>query len=340
MNSQDLIKEIELQRDAMIAVATGQARIQDVNNEYKERREKIGAELAARGIADPNPFSDLWGWYSKWKESLLSYQSRRVFINELFDPLLANVRAHKPFTDYALVLANIEEIENLELDVNSYYHDSGYSTFVEDLYFPKLWLLKTHLDRLGFYDLAANFEGILFEPGSFYRSREILRGFVIPETRTRVQALLGSSPPPEPPIPEKDNVIPHSLVNGTRGYIEKVAYQINGCYEQGWFDACAVMMRRLIETLIIETFESHAIPHKIKRPTGEYFFLADLISATLNEPTWNIGRNAKAALPRLKDIGDQSAHSRRFIAQRADIEKVISDFRTVAQELLFLAKLK
>jgi hypothetical protein len=340
MNSQDLIKEIELQRDVMIAVATGNTSIQDENSKYKERREKIKAELTARGIDDPNTFSDLWGWYSKWKESLPSYQSRRVFVNELFDPLLTKVRDHKPFTDYALVLDNIERIEELEVDYKEYRKDLDLMTYLDELYFPRLALLKTHIEYLGFTDLSAGFAGLSFEPGSLLRTREILRGFVIPETRTRVQVLIGVSPPLEPPIPKTEDVIPHSLVIGTRGYIERVAYQINGCYEQGWFDACAVMMRRLIETLIIETFESHKIPEKIRRPTGEYFFLADLISATLNESTWSIGRNARTALPRLKDIGDQSAHSRRFIAQRADIEKVISDFRTVAQELLFLAKLK
>src|SRR5215471_4828394 len=153
MNSQDLIKEIELQRDAMIAVATGQARIQDVNNEYKERREKIGAELAARGIADPNPFSDLWGWYSKWKESLPSYQSRRVFVNELFDPLLTRVRDHKPFTDYALALENIERIEALEVDYKEYRKDLDLMTYLDELYYPRLALLKTHIEYLGFTDL-------------------------------------------------------------------------------------------------------------------------------------------------------------------------------------------
>src|SRR5262245_30148208 len=153
MNSQDLIREIELQRDVMIGVATGKAVIQDVNDEYKERREKIKAELTARSIDDPNTFSDLWGWYAKWKESLPSYQSRRTFINDLFDPLLTVVRAQKPFTDYALVLANIEQIEALELDAKEYYKDFDLRSYVDDIFFPKLLLLKTHIERLGFFDL-------------------------------------------------------------------------------------------------------------------------------------------------------------------------------------------
>lgn len=104
-------------------------------------------------------------------------------------------------------------------------------------------------------------------------------------------------------------------------------------------DACAVMLRRLIETLIIEAFESHNIKAKIKNPNGDYLYLGDLITRTLNEPSWNLGRSTKIALPRLKNIGDQSAHSRRYVAHREDIEKIIPDIRVVVQELVYLAKL-
>lgn len=147
-------------------------------------------------------------------------------------------------------------------------------------------------------------------------------------------------PPSEGTRPRSEMILPHALVRGTRGYIERIVYQINGAYEYGWYDSCAVMMRRLLETLIIEVFEHHKIADRIKNAGGDFFYLADLITATLNETTWNLGRNTKQALPKLKGLGDQSAHSRRFIAHREDVDKLQSDFRLVVQELLFLAKLK
>src|SRR6266478_9582498 len=106
--------------------------------------------------------------------------------------------------------------------------------------------------------------------------------------------------PPVGTRPANEYLLPFALVRGTRGYVEKVVNQVNGCYEKGWFDGCAVMMRRLIETLIIECFEEHQIAHKIKNPNGDFFYLADLIDKTLQEQGWNLGRNAKQALPRLK----------------------------------------
>ncbi|MEN0036369.1 MAG: hypothetical protein AAGC78_04850 [Cellvibrio sp.] len=135
-------------------------------------------------------------------------------------------------------------------------------------------------------------------------------------------------------------ILPFSLVRNTRGYIEKITHQINGSYSNGWYDSCAVMIRRLIETLIIESFEHHNISNAIKGPSGDFLYLSDLITKTLTETSWNLGRNTKQALPKLKDIGDKSAHSRRYISGRNDIDKISGDLRVVVQELIFLAHLK
>lgn len=146
--------------------------------------------------------------------------------------------------------------------------------------------------------------------------------------------------PPAEGIEAKSQAMVYTpLVKGTRSYIEKVANQINGCYENGWFDACAVMIRRLLETLIIETFEHRNIESKIKK-NGDYMFLRDMINVTLAETSLNLGRNTKTALPKLKDIGDKSAHSRRFIAIRQDIDDIKAELRVVIQELLIVAGLK
>jgi hypothetical protein len=98
-------------------------------------------------------------------------------------------------------------------------------------------------------------------------------------------------------------LFPISIVAGTPAYIEKIAVQANGCYERGWYDSAAVMIRRLIETLIIECFEKHGTEAKIKNSDGNYSFLGDLIQRFLSE-SWSISRNTKNSLPKLKDIKD------------------------------------
>src|SRR5207248_6650404 len=119
-------------------------------------------------------------------------------------------------------------------------------------------------------------------------------------------------PPSEGTRPANEFILPFSLVRGTRGYIERVVNQINGCYERGWFDGCAVMMRRLVETLIIESFIKHSIESTIKNPvSGDFLMLKDLITKMLAEPQFqNLTRPTKQGLGKLKEIGDLSAHSR------------------------------
>ena len=98
-------------------------------------------------------------------------------------------------------------------------------------------------------------------------------------------------PPDEGFQAEGQKVIPLSVVRGTRGYIENVANQVNGCYEKGWYDACAVMIRRLIETLLIESFEKGKIENKIKNSQGDFLVLDEIIDKTLAESSWNLTRS-------------------------------------------------
>ncbi len=124
-----------------------------------------------------------------------------------------------------------------------------------------------------------------------------------------------------------------------RGYLLRVVYQINASYEATCYDACAVMVRRLIESLIIEAFEAHGIADRIRNQNGDFWYLNDLIDKTLAENKWNLGRNAKKALKKLKILGDTSAHDRRYNAVRQYIDELIDDTRRVVHELLVLASL-
>ncbi|MBW2570494.1 MAG: hypothetical protein JRE47_14310 [Deltaproteobacteria bacterium] len=88
-----LLKTIELQKNLMISVSTGGARIQNVNSEYQTRLPLIREGLSERNIKDVNPFNDLWEWYGKWSDgSLPSYQSRRSHMADMFNPVIESVK--------------------------------------------------------------------------------------------------------------------------------------------------------------------------------------------------------------------------------------------------------
>lgn len=127
-----------------------------------------------------------------------------------------------------------------------------------------------------------------------------------------------------------------SVFDNTRGYIITIARQAASCYDLGLYDASFIMTRKLLELLIIESFERHKIVSKIQNSGGHFFHLADLINLFLNETSWNISRNTKQSLPRIKKLADLSAHNRRFIAKKADIDKLHDDLRITLQEIINL----
>lgn len=142
-------------------------------------------------------------------------------------------------------------------------------------------------------------------------------------------------------VPKEDEgLFPLSLLaQAKRGYLVSIGRQMNGAYGMNWYDAATVMMRRLVEISIIEAFEAKGVEGKIKDVAGNYLQLSDLISKALTEPSFTLSRNAKKALPGLRDLGHMSAHGRYFTAQKGDVEAVQSGCRIVVEEFLHHAAL-
>jgi hypothetical protein len=137
-----------------------------------------------------------------------------------------------------------------------------------------------------------------------------------------------------------NELFPLSLATKTnRGYLVSVVNQMNGCRREGWSDACAVMMRRLVEIVIIEAFEHKGIEAKIQDGSGGYVQLTALVDTALAETSFRLTKNTKKALPKLRNLGHRSAHGRYFIAHPEDIEKNEDGVRVVVEEFLHLADL-
>lgn len=139
---------------------------------------------------------------------------------------------------------------------------------------------------------------------------------------------------------EDNGIFPLVTLNQTqRGYLVAVGRQMNGCYSAGWYDACAVMMRRLLESVIIEAFEARKIDSKIKDGNGDFFQLTALIKAALSESSWNLPRNMKKKLESLRDLGHTSAHNRYYLAKQPYIDELKSVYREAVEAFLHIANL-
>ena len=93
-------------------------------------------------------------------------------------------------------------------------------------------------------------------------------------------------------------------------------------------------MRKLIETLNIETFERFGVDNLIKDANGDFFFLSNLILKYENSGKWNVSRNLHKNIEKVKKYGDLSAHNRRFQAKKSDIDDFKFELRQVIQEMV------
>lgn len=136
-----------------------------------------------------------------------------------------------------------------------------------------------------------------------------------------------------------NGILDPDLFSKTRGYIVKVVAQINLSYDYGLYDCCAVMCRRLLETLIIEVYEYKEIQIEIKDSDNNYLMFSGLLTKIENQTYFHIARNALKGLKDFKTLGDLSAHNRRFNARKTDITPILEGLRIAAEELLHLANL-
>lgn len=139
------------------------------------------------------------------------------------------------------------------------------------------------------------------------------------------------------PIKKSNAVLPSSLFHDSRGYIEKVVAQLNASYEAGLYDCCAVMCRRLAETLLIEAYEAQGKATKLKGSDGHYMVFSGLLAVVESDNCIGISRNALRGLKDFKKLGDLSAHNRRYNAIHDDIDRVRDGLRVASEELLKIA---
>ena len=141
-------------------------------------------------------------------------------------------------------------------------------------------------------------------------------------------------------IVSDDSLLPEVLFEETkRGYLIKVAQQINATYENNLFDACALMMRRLLEILLIHCFENAGIENDIKDTDGNYQNLKTLINKAETRTEISLSNNVKKELHEFRELGNLSAHRVKYNCRRGDIRPNKISYRAVIEELLYASGL-
>jgi len=135
------------------------------------------------------------------------------------------------------------------------------------------------------------------------------------------------------------SVIPSEWVAGTRRYLEQLVHQINGCYEFGFYDACAALARRFMESLIIEVYVNQKRHHEIQS-NGVFLPLERLIGVITSDKQISLGRNTQKTMIETKQLGDTAAHDRVYVTPQIDIDDHKVKYRRMIQELLEKANIR
>jgi hypothetical protein len=106
----------------------------------------------------------------------------------------------------------------------------------------------------------------------------------------------------QPTMGHASGYLPEPIWKNTRGYIEEVCRELNGSFHNAYYNAAAVMLRRLLETLIIEAYEHLNRATEIMDGGGNYLMLSDLAERACGEKGHK-GSDSKMALKEARKRG-------------------------------------
>jgi hypothetical protein len=125
-----------------------------------------------------------------------------------------------------------------------------------------------------------------------------------------------------------------ALFSGKDRYLRDITFEINLCYRNGAYNACSVLIRRLLETLIIGAHTKNGTQAVAQNGAYEFHHLTKLIEDVVAGHYFNLSRNAYEAMPDMKRVGDWGAHNPNVLVRRTDLDALRASARLCFEELL------
>ncbi len=129
------------------------------------------------------------------------------------------------------------------------------------------------------------------------------------------------------------NILPNSLLEGKRNYIQLFGKQINSAYSNNIFDGCAVLMRRMVEICLILTYENFGIDSQIKIGLDKYKDLKEIIKDAVSNPDIKLTKDSRECVDEFRDLGNLSAHKLYYNCKHEEIDRLKVKFRLLIEEL-------
>lgn len=141
-------------------------------------------------------------------------------------------------------------------------------------------------------------------------------------------------------IEQDGTILPSSIFENLSPNIQSLCKQINASYESNLFDCTAVMMRRLLEGLLVLSYQNLSIEEEITEKSGWHSTLDKIIKNAEKNATLALSANTRKDMSLFKDLGNYSAHKIWYNSTQQDIKPHILKYRVIIEELMYKAGLK
>ena len=140
-------------------------------------------------------------------------------------------------------------------------------------------------------------------------------------------------------VEQLGTVLPDALFDPLPTNVKSLCKQINASYENNLFDCTAVIMRRLLESLLVLSYQKAGIESEIMN--GNYHITLDkIIKNAEQNQALVLSSNTKKDMALFKDLGNYSAHKIWYNCTQGDIKPHILKYRVIVEELMYKAGLK
>ena len=120
---------------------------------------------------------------------------------------------------------------------------------------------------------------------------------------------------------------------GKKPFIDRLIKQINFTYGNNCYDACAVLMRRLFEILLVLSYQNLGIEADITNSQGYHFMLEGIVKNAVQNKKLNVPSRIAKNFDSFREVGNNSAHSITYTAGKKDIDDIKVNYRVMMEDL-------
>lgn len=136
-------------------------------------------------------------------------------------------------------------------------------------------------------------------------------------------------------VPSNSELLEEAKFCGKRPFIDTLIRQINFTYGHNCYDACAVLLRRLFEVLLVLSYQHLGLENDITNAQGNHLMLEGIVKDAVQNRKLGIPSRLSKHYDEFREIGNYSAHSITYTAGRKDIDDIKINYRAMLEDLYY-----